>query len=111
MVRQLKAIGGAVIGFGVNVFRGLQLVWYLGVVLFAVLLVIDLFRIPVSVNDSWKYAPEQTLWAKMTPEEEAQLLERQKDCHHIYTRHGYPTYYCALCRKRLTKDKAPLWQL
>lgn len=67
MLWQLKAIGGAVIGFGVNVFRILQLLWYLAFLFFAAVLVYGLFRIPVSVNDSWKYAPEQKLWRADDP--------------------------------------------
>ena len=111
MVRQLRAVGGAVIGFGVNVFRFFQLLWYLFFLFFAGMLVYDLFRIPVSVNNSWKYAPEQTLWRKMSSEEEARLLERQEHCRHLYVHNGYPTYYCTFCRKKLVRDRPPIWQI
>ena len=111
MVRQLKAIGGAVIGIGANIFRTLQLLWYLGVVFFAALLVYDLCRIPISVNSSHEYAPERTLWAKVSLEEEARLKELQERCRHVYVYNGYPTYYCTLCRKKLTKDRPPIWQI
>jgi hypothetical protein len=111
MIRYFKLGIGAMIGVVVNTVRVIQLLWYLGVILFAAILVYDLFRIPVSVNRSWKYAPEQKLWRKMAPEEEGRLLERQKRCRHIYHFQGYPTDYCALCRKRLTKDRAFIWKL
>jgi len=108
MLRQLKAIGGAVIGFGINVFRFLQLLWCLAVVFFAALLLHDLFRIPVSVNSPHKYALEERLWAKMTPEEEARLKEFQKHCRHIYRHNGHYTYYCPICRKKLVEGAVPL---
>jgi len=108
MVRQLKAVGGAVVGFGINIFRIFQILWYLGVVAFAGLLVHDLFRIPVSVNSPKKYALEETLWVKMTPEEEARLLEFQKHCRHVYRFHNHWTYYCPLCRKKLVEGTVPL---
>ena len=108
MVRQLRAIGGAVIGIGTNIVRTVQLLWYLGVVFFAALLVYDLCRIPVSVNSSHKYALERRLWAKMSPEEEQRLLEFQKHCHHVYKHNGHFTYYCPLCRKKLVECTVPL---
>ena len=100
-----------VIGIVANTVRVIQLLWYLGVILFAAVLVYDLCRIPVSVNNSWKIAPEQKLWRKMSPEEETRLLERQKHCRHIYHFNGYPTFYCALCRKKLTKDRPYIWKI
>lgn len=111
MVKQLKAIGGSVIGIGTTFFRVLQLMWYLGFLFFGAMLVYDLCRIPISVNSSHEYAPERTLWAKMSPEEEARLLERQEHCRHVYVYNGYPTYYCTLCRKKLVKDRPPIWQI
>ena len=111
MIRHFRLGIGAVIGVVVNTVRVIQLLWYFGVILFAAILVYDLFRIPVSVNNSWKYAPEQTLWRKMTPEEEARVLERQEHCRHVYVHNGYPTYYCTLCRKKLVKDRPPIWQI
>ena len=111
MVRQLKAIGGAVIGIGTNIVKTVQLLWYLGVVFFAALLVYDLFRIPVSVNSSHKYAFEERLWAKMTPEEEIRLKGLQEHCGHVYKHNGYFTYYCSLCRKKLVEGAVPLTQL
>jgi len=111
MIRYFKLGIGAVIGVVVNAVRFIQLLWYVGVILFAVVLVYDLCRIPVSVNDSWKIAPEQTLWRKMAPEEEVRLLERQEHCRHIYYLNGYPTFYCALCRKKLTKDRPFIWKI
>ncbi len=111
MVRQLRAIGGAVIGIGTNIFRTLQLLWYLGVVLFAALLLYDLCRIPMSVNSSHEYAPEQTLWEKTTPEEETRLKELQERCHHVYKHNTFDNYYCPLCRKKLTKDRPYFWRI
>ena len=108
MVRQLKAAGGAVIGFGVNIFRALQLVWYLGFFFFGAMLVHDLFRIPVSVNSPHKYAIEERLWAKMSPEDEARLLEFQKHCRHVYKHNSHFTYYCPICRKKLIEGSVPL---
>lgn len=111
MVRQLKAIGGAMIGVGTNIFRTFRLLWYLGVVCFAALLVYDLFRIPVSVNSPNKYALEQRLWAKTSPEEEARLLEFQEHCRHVSKHNGHFTYYCPVCRKKLIEGTVPLTQL
>ena len=111
MIRYLRAAGGAVIGIAVNTIRFIQLLWYLGVVLFAAILVYDLFRIPVSVNNSWKYAPEQTLWRSMAPEEEARLKEYQEHCRHIYKHNTFDNYYCPICRQKLTKDRPYFWRI
>jgi len=111
MVKQLKAIGGSVIGFGVNVFRFFQLLWYIGFLLFAALLVHDLIQIPISVNSSHEYAPEKTLWAKMTPEDEAKLEAFQARCRHLYAHNGLDNYYCPICRKKLTKDRPYIWRV
>jgi hypothetical protein len=111
MVRYLKAVGGAVIGIGANIIWTLRLLWYLGFLFITALLVYDLCRIPVSVNSSHKYALERTLWAKMSPEEEQRLIELQEHCHHVSVHHGYVTYYCALCRKKLVEGTVPLTQL
>jgi len=108
MVRQLKAIGGMVLGIGTNIFRTIQLLWYLGVVFFAGVLVYDLCRIPISVNSPHKYAVEERLWAKTSPEEEARLLEFQKHCRHVYRHKGHFTYYCPICRKKLIEGAVPL---
>ncbi len=111
MVRQLKAIGGAVIGIGTNIIWAIRLLWCLGFLFITALLVIDLFRIPVSVNSSHKYALERTLWAKMSPEEEARLLEFQEHCRHVYKHNGHFTYYCPICRRKLIDGTVPLTQL
>lgn len=108
MVRQLKAIGGAVIGIGANIIWAIRLLWCLGFLLITALLVYDLFRIPVSVNSPHKYAIEERLWRKMTPEEEARLLEFQKHCRHVYKHHHHFTYYCPICRKKLIEGSVPL---
>ncbi|GEM_PF-1646923 len=108
MVRYLRTVGGAVVGIVVNAVRFIQLLWYLGVILFGVVLVHDLFQITVPVNSPHKYATEQRLWAKMTPEEEARLHEFQKHCRHIYKSHNHWTYYCPLCRKKLVEGAVPL---
>lgn len=111
MVRHLRAIGGAVIGVGANIIWAIRLLWCLGFLFFTALLVIDLFRIPVSVNSSHEYAPEQTLWAKMTPEEETRLKDLQERCHHIYKHNTFDNYYCPLCQKKLTKDRPYIWRI
>ncbi len=112
MIRQLKAVGGAVMGIGAGIVRTVRFLWAVGVLIFTAFLVSDLCRIPASVNNSWKYAVEQTLWRKMSPQEEQRLQNLQEHCHHIYRReNGLWTYYCPLCRKKLTKATAPLWQI
>jgi len=108
MVRELKAVGGAVIGIGINIFRFFQLLWYLFFLFFAGMLVYDLFQIPVSVNSPKKYAAEERLWRKMAPDEEARLLEFQKHCRHVTRFHDHWTYYCPLCRKKLIEGAVPL---
>lgn len=111
MIRYLRLGIGAVAGIVANTIRFIQLLWYLGVVFFAVLLVYDLFRIPVSVNSSWEYAPEQKLWRPMASEEEARLLERQEHCRHIYKHNTFDNYYCPICRQKLTKDRPYIWKI
>ena len=111
MIRQLRAVGGAVIGIVANIIWTVRLLWYLGVLCFTALLVHDFCSIPVSVNNSWKYAPEQTLWRKMGPQEEQRLKESQGHCRHIYVTNGLFGYYCPLCRKKLTRATPPLWQI
>ena len=111
MVRTLRLFGAKVISVGVGIIQFFRFLWAVGFLLFTAVLVIDLFRIPVSVNSSHKYAFEQRLWAKMSPEEEQKLLELQKHCHHVYRHHGYFTYYCPICRKKLIEGSVPLTQL
>ena len=111
MVRYLRAVGGAVIGIGANIIWAIRLLWYLGFLFITGLLLVDLFRIPVSVNRSHEYAPEQTLWEKMTPEAEQRLKEFQERCHHIYVHNTIQTYYCPICRKKLTKERPYIWKI
>ncbi len=87
------------------------ILWGMFVLVFTGLLIVDLFRIPVSVNSSYKYAPEQTLWQKMSPQEDQRLKELQAHCHHIYVANGRVFYYCPICRTKLTRATAPLWQI
>ena len=63
------------LGIGATILWTIRLLWALGFLAFAGLLVIDLCRIPVSVNSSSRYAAEQTLWRKMSPVEEQRLKE------------------------------------
>lgn len=112
MIVQLKAVGRTVIGIGVAIAWTVRFLRALGFLIFAGLLVVDLCRIPVSVNSSGKYAAERTLWRKMSPMEEQRLKELQEHCRHIYVqRNGLVTYYCPVCRKKLTTANPPLWQI
>ena len=117
MVRHLKLIGSKVIGVGVEIFWWLRLLWAISFLAFTALLVVDLCRIPVSVNSSQEYAPEKRFWEKKNPndpaviEEEKKLKELQGHCPHIYKHNGLFHYYCPICRKKLTRAKPPLWQI
>ncbi len=117
MMKHLKLIGSKVISIGAGIFWWSRFLWAIGFLVFVGLLVIDLFRIPVSVNSSQEYAPEKTLWEKKDPHdpaviaEEKKLKELQEHCPHIYKHNGLFHYYCPICRKKLTKDKPPLWQV
>ena len=73
MIAQLKAVGRTVIGIGAAIAWTIRLLWAVGFLIFTALLVIDFCRIPVSVNNAWKYAPERTLWRKIEPAEEQRL--------------------------------------
>ena len=97
------------VGIGVNVFRFFQLLWCLFFLFFTAMLVYDLFRIPISVNSSHEYAPERTLWEKMSPEEEARLTQFQSHCRHVYRSYnGHYAHYCPMCRKKLVEGAVPL---
>jgi len=118
MMRHIKQIGSKVIKIGFEIAWWARLLWYLGFLAFAAILVIDLFRIPVySVNNSDQYAPEKQLWEKKDPTdpkviaEEKKLKELQEHCPHIYKYNGLYHYYCPICRKKLTKAKPPIWSL
>ena len=112
MIIQLKAVGRTVIGGGAAIAWTIRFLWALVFLAFASLLVIDLCRIPVSVNSSGKYAAEQTLWRKMSPMEEQRIKELQEHCSHVYRQsNGLWTYYCPLCRKKLTTANPPLWEI
>ena len=112
MIAQLKAVGRTAVEIGAAIAWTIRLLWALGFLTFAGLLVIDLCRIPVSVNSSSKYAAEQTLWRKISPAEEKQIKELQEHCRHVYGQsNGLWTYYCPLCRKKLTNANPPLWQV
>ena len=109
---RLKPIGRTVLGIVAAIAWTIRLLWALGFLTFAGLLVIDLCRIPVSVNSSSKYAAEQTLWRKISPAEEQRIKEQQEHCRHVYKQsNGLWTYYCPLCRKKMTKANPPLWQI
>ena len=102
--------------------RGLY-IWgrFLGCVLFllfALILVRDLFRIPVSINRSHEYAPEQKLWEKKdlsdpaVIEEQKRLEELQARCDHPTIDHrGHLVYYCPLCRKKILKGRPAISKL
>ena len=111
MITYLKQISLKVIQIVEGIWRGRRFLWAVFVLVFAGLLVVDLFRIPVSVNSSYQYAPEQTLWRKMTPQEDQRLKDLQAHCHHIYIANGRVFYYCPICRTKLTRATAPLWQI
>ena len=83
MITQLKAVSRTVLGIGATILWTIRLLWALGFLTFAGLLVIDLCRIPVSVNSSSKYAAEQTLWRKISPAEEQRIKELQERCRHV----------------------------
>ena len=110
-MRYLKLVGGMVIGTWANIVWAIRLLWALGFLAFAALLVVDLIRIPVSVNRSEEYAPEKKFWEKMSPEAEERLKEFQGYCRHVYRHNGFVTYYCPMCRKKLVKGTVPLWQI
>ena len=112
MIAQLKAVGRTDVEIGAAIAWTIRFLWALAFLAFASLLAIDLCRIPVSVNSSEKYAAEQTLWRKISPAEEQRVKELQEHCRHIYIqRNGLVTYYCPLCRKKLTKANPPLWEI
>src|SRR3989338_9091298 len=107
-MRYLKLAGRMVIGTWTNIVWAARLLWYLGFLAFTLVLVMDLIRIPVSVNRSEEYALEKTLWEKMTPEQEERLKDFQGRCRHVYKHNGLVTYYCPICRKKLVRGTVPL---
>ena len=118
MVTYLKQICLTVIQIVEGIWRGLRFLWAVFVLVFTAFLVTDLFSIPVSVNRSYEYAPEKALWEKKDPhnpaviEEAKKLKEQQEHCRHIFVqRNGLVTYYCPLCRKKLTRATPPIWQV
>lgn len=109
---QIKAVGRTILRIAATIAWTIRFLWTIGFLAFVALLVIDFCRIPVSVNSSVKYAAEQTLWRKMSPVEDQRLKESQEHCRHVYRQsNGLWTYYCPLCRKKLTPANPPLWQI
>lgn len=117
MVKNLKLIGSKVISIIIGIGWWARFLWAIGFLFFVGLLLVDLFRIPVSVNSSQEYAAEKTLWEKKdfndpaVIAEEKKLKELQEHCPHIYQHNGLSHYYCPICRKKLTTAKPPLWQV
>lgn len=117
-MRYLTLIGSRVTsGFKGAFFWG-RVLWYLLPLAFAVILLIDLFRIPVPINRSHELAPEQTLWEQKNwndpavIKEQKKLEELQARCDHPTENHyGHRNYYCPICRKKLLKEKPPLYKL